>query len=382
MVNQSKLATIISWLVAGAQPPKSIDEIVEETALRLNDAGVAIDALVLNGLFIHPHFRGIQIRWTRKRGRSRETFTHDFMESHFFHKTSTFRVLETGRTQRFKFDDFDPAPDQAFEGGYKRSGITELVLLPLFNVDGSVTGVAEIGTKHPGGFTEDQFLALRRVQAPLARIKEYFTELFDKQITLATYVGEETSRKVLSGKIVLGDGETISAVVLFADIKGFTELSNARPSEEVLQVLNRFYAQIDAAVSRNNGEILKFMGDGVLVIFPTPDDLTAQEAAASAAVDSVALARQSLSDPKLEFRASLHIGEVFFGNIGSGNRLDFTAIGPTVNLASRMLEEASRREAGTVCSTEFKAIALGLSAEKIECDFRGFNAPIEIFVID
>ena len=191
---------------------------------------------------------------------------------------------------------------------------------------------------------------------------------------------------MLKGNIVLGGGETISAVVLFADITGFTRLSNELPSAEVLKTLNRFFAAIDVAVSQNNGEILKFMGDGVLAIFQTPDDLTAQESAASSALDAVAMARRALAKdddgPAVDFRAALHIGDVFFGNIGSGSRLDFTAIGPTVNLASRMLDAASAEDAGTVCSDAFQQVAISLNATPIERHFKGFNAPSTIYLVD
>ena len=168
--------------------------------------------------------------------------------------------------------------------------------------------------------------------------------------------GTDKSASCIGTKL-LGGGETISAVVLFADVIGFTRLSNELPSTEVLKTLNRFFAAIDAAVGPNNGEILKFMGDGVLAIFQTPDDLTAQEAAANSALDAVTQARKVLAEeddgPAVDFRAALHIGDVFFGNIGSGSRLDFTAIGPTVNLASRMLDAASADNAHTVCSDAF-----------------------------
>ncbi len=386
MVDHSKLASTISWLIAGAQPPKSIDQIVEECATRLLDVGVPVDALIVNGLFIHPQIRGIRTRWTSTKGLRQETYNRDYFDSNSFTKSAIGVCITTKRAIHYHFDANDPETTSDYRQEFLNAGFTGVLLLPLFNFDGTVTGCVEFGTKKDGGFDGDQITALRRIQSPIARMKEYFTERFDKQITLATYVGEETSKKVLNGKIVLGDGETISAVIMFADITGFTALSNTSRSEDVLKVLNHFYGAIDAAVSRNNGEILKFLGDGVLVIFPTPDDLTAQEAAASGAIDSVAQARKELAQddagPALEFRASLHIGEVFFGNIGSGNRLDFTAIGPSVNLASRMLDEASKRGAQTVCSNAFRQIALGITTHPVTCDFKGFDDPVEIYLMD
>jgi adenylate cyclase len=386
MINQQKLNAAFSWLIAGAQPAKSVDEIVEECALRLIEVGVPIDVLILNGLFIHPHTRGIQILWSKNRGRSRETFTHQFMDSNAFQDIETAKCIQTGRMARYPLDPATAPTGSEYLRGFEAAGYSEVFFMPLFNFDGSVTGAIEVGTRQPGGFDEDHILALRRMQAPLARLKENFTENYEKQITLATYVGEKTSRKVLNGNIILGGGETISAVLLFADLVGFTQLSNSSDSARVLKTLNTFFAAIDTAVGLNNGEILKFLGDGVLVIFQTPDDLSAQEAAASSAIEAVALVRKILAEdeacPDVEFRAALHIGDVFFGNIGSGNRLDFTAIGPAVNLASRMLDEASARDAKTVCSEGFRRVAIGLEAEPVESDLKGFDQTETIFVVE
>ncbi|MCV2888059.1 adenylate/guanylate cyclase domain-containing protein [Ruegeria aquimaris] len=386
MVDQVKLAAFSSWLMAGAQPPKPIEAVVEESAARLRAAGLPLDVLIVNGLFIHPDIRGIQIRWTARNGVRRVTFRHAYFETSDFAATPISRTIATGRSMRFELAHQDPGTDTAYAAAFRASGYTDILVLPLINFDGTISGCIEFATRALKGFSQEDITALRRVQAPLARMKEFFTERFDKQITLATYVGDATSRKVLSGQIVRGDGETISAVILFADIKGFTALSNRTASAEVLQVLNRFFDVIDTAVTRNNGEILKFLGDGVLVIFPTPDDLTAQEAAAQSAMAAVTEARETLAeqtDPsQIAFRAALHMGDVFFGNVGSRNRLDFTAIGPAVNLCARMLHEASSRDARTLCSAQFRTIAIGLTGTPFACEVAGFEEPVEFHVLD
>lgn len=386
MVDQVKLAAFSSWLMAGAQPPKPIEAVVEESAARLRAAGLPLDVLIVNGLFIHPDIRGIQIRWTARNGVRRVTFRHAYFESSDFAATPISRTIATGRSMRFELARQDPGTDTAYAAAFRASGYTDILVLPLINFDGTISGCIEFATRTAKGFTQEDITALRRVQAPLARMKEFFTERFDKQITLATYVGDATSRKVLSGQIVRGDGETISAVILFADIKGFTALSNRTASAEVLQVLNRFFDVIDTAVTRNNGEILKFLGDGVLVIFPTPDDLTAQEAAAQSAMAAVTEARETLAEQtgpsQIAFRAALHMGDVFFGNVGSRNRLDFTAIGPAVNLCARMLHEASSRDARTLCSAQFRTIAIGLTGTPFTCEVAGFEKPVEFHVLD
>lgn len=387
MIDQAKLAAAVNWLIAGAQPLTTIEEVTGECARRLVAAGVPVDAMVVNGMFIHPRIRGMQIRWSAKRGVRRVTYEHQYFTTHDFNVTPIARSIASARAIRVDLRaEADPAvADAAYRAAYRQAGYTDLVVLPLINFDGTTSGCMEFATQARAGFADAHVTALRRMQAPLARMKEYFTERFDKQITLATYVGEATSRKVLSGQIVRGEGETISAVVLFADIKGYTALSNRRDSAEVLQVLNRFFETVDQAVGRNNGEILKFLGDGVLVIFPTPDDLTAQEAAAESALNAVAEARAALGGgdgPALEFRAALHVGDLFFGNVGSRGRLDFTAIGPAVNLCSRMLHEASARDARTMCSDAFMQIALGAKGAPLTCAVAGFDEDVTFYGLD
>ncbi|TMV07671.1 adenylate/guanylate cyclase domain-containing protein [Ruegeria sediminis] len=385
MVSTAKIHSVCNWLIAGAQPPKGIEAVVEDCAHRLNEAGIGLDALIINGLFIHPRIRGIQTRWTRKGGVRRVTFLHEYFDTVDFKKTPIDGSISTKRSIRLRLAEAAKSADnfEAYKRNYKKAGYTDVLVLPLINFDGTVTGCVEFATQARNGFDDEQVTALRRVQSSLARMKEYFTERLDKQITLATYLGEATSQKVLSGKIVRGEGETISAVVLFADIKGYTQLSNSMESQDVLQLLNHFFSVIDDSVSRNNGEILKFLGDGALVIFPTPDDLTAQEAAADGALQAIAQAREAMAHehatPSPEFRAALHVGDIFYGNIGSRTRLDFTAIGPTINLCSRMLQEASRQNARTICSKQFMDISTIQTGNPVSCEVAGFDETVGFF---
>ncbi|MFC6639840.1 hypothetical protein GV827_20225 [Sulfitobacter sp. JBTF-M27] len=385
MVNTQKISSTINWLISGAQPAKRIEEIVEECARRLISAGVPLDAFLVDGIFLNAHVRGIRTIWSKGGGVRVQTMSRDFMDEGGFVETTQYACITTQRLIRFRFDDDDPEVASEQRNGLMAQKFTDFVYLPLFNFDGTVSGCIEAGTKASGGFTSDQITALRRMQAPVARMKEYFTERRDKQITLATYIGEKASRKVLSGSIGLGDGEKISAVVFFADIAGFTKISNELAFEDVLKVLSRFFAAITSAVGGNNGEILKFIGDGVLAIFQTPDDLTAQEEAAGAALEALEAVSTALTadeqNPKIRFRASLHLGDLFFGNVGSGDRLDFTAIGPTVNLASRMLEEAAKRNASVVCSRAFKDVIPDTTGKMVECEFKGFSGEREMFIL-
>lgn len=386
MVDQSELRAMIDWLVDGAPPPKDAEGLVAACSERLCLAGIPLEVVAINGFFVHPQIRGTRISWTAERGTKLKTFDHLYMRSPDFLDTPLADMLENPQEIRYRFNDSDPETSSRYRSAYKNLGYSDVILLPLVNTDGTVTGNVEAGTKKVGGFTEEQYDALCAVLKPIARLKEYYTERFDKRFTLSTYMGREMSQKVLKGEIVLGEGEIISAVILFADLSGFTTISNRLGYDEILSRLNTFFAAIGDAVTQRGGEILKFIGDGILVIFAVTDDLDVQRAASEEALASIIDARSKLqarySELTINFKASLHIGDFFFGNIGTNQRLDFTAIGPAVNFAARMLEEASSCKSGVVCSPEFLETTTKLKATQKLCRFRGFKQTQKIYMID
>ena len=257
-------------------------------------------------------------------------------------------------------------------------GYVEYILLPL-SLTHVTTCVFAVGTKRAGGFDDEEFRALRGLQAPMARVLEAELLNTNTAAVLSAYVGRNAGEMVMHGRILRGDLENIPAVILFADLKGFTSISNVQPAEEVIAALNKFFDSLDGPIRGNGGEVLKLIGDGLLAIFPTPDDLTAQEAAAIAALSAVDDARAALAGSELDFRAALHVGDIQYGNIGSANRLDFTAIGPTVNLAARMLGAADDKGADTVCSIEFAALIPVRTEALGESFFKGFKEPQAMF---
>ena len=374
-----------TWLVAGAPPPRSFDGFMTEFANRLLRLKMPIDALAFYSKHIHPMFPGNEVVWSGKRGIRRGTYAHDHIASLGYTETPFGQAIENARVYRYDLSVPATEPEADVLGVYRRANYTDLVVLPLFDVDGVVNKCMGYATRAEGGFTEHNVTMMRRLQAPLARICQHFTDKSDQTVSLETYLGRGIGQKILEGQILRGEGETISAVLLFVDLVGFTSFSNTTDNRDVINRLNMFFENIAASVEPNNGEILKFIGDGALVIFPVPDDLTAQEAAARDALSSVQEARKALRstavDQQFEFRAALHLGDIFYGNIGSSDRLDFTAIGPAVNLASRLLQEAARLDAKTVCSREFYEIAELQECEETVCDLKGFGEPVSVFRI-
>jgi adenylate cyclase len=203
---------------------------------------------------------------------------------------------------------------------------------------------------------------------------------------LGTYVGRSTAGRILEGRVRRGDIERIHAVILLSDLRGFTALSDRLPGDRVLGLLNGYFDALVPAIEGQGGEVLKFIGDGLLAIFPVATEPAAASsaaltavAAAQAALAEFNAARRAQGEAELRYGMALHRGEVLYGNIGSSGRLDFTAIGPAVNLTARL--ETLARDLGrdVVLSAAFaEHCQSGLTALG-RFELRGFRNPVEVF---
>ena len=206
---------------------------------------------------------------------------------------------------------------------------------------------------------------------------------------LEAYLGRRGAAQVLAGRSRRETGETIRAVLLFADLRGFTELSESMAPEAVVAALDAWFDRIAGAVHAFGGEVLKFIGDGVLAIFPIgeqPPALACDAAlravgAAKAGMAHLADARRRQGLPSLHFGLALHLGEMLWGNVGTADRLDFTAIGPAVNLVSR-LEGLCRPLGRSVLVTGAVAAETATALVLLgEHRLRGIAAPCAVFTL-
>ncbi|KRR19920.1 adenylate/guanylate cyclase domain-containing protein [Bradyrhizobium retamae] len=227
--------------------------------------------------------------------------------------------------------------------------------------------------------------AARFAAAPLAALSARATVT----AALEAYLGKRSAARVLTGPLRREVGETIRAALLFADLRGFTALSEAEPPAAVIAALGAWFDCIAGAVHAFGGEVLKFIGDGVLAIFPvtglSPRDAcdAALRAVASAQAGMAHLgdARREQGLPPLSFGVALHLGEILWGNVGAADRLDFTAIGPAVNLVSR-LEGLCRPLGRTVLISG--ALAAETTANLIPLGthvLRGIASPCAVYTV-
>jgi adenylate cyclase len=244
----------------------------------------------------------------------------------------------------------------------RAAGGTDYFLYPLPAI-GQVSHRVSFATKRPGGFTEDQLQLFRDTAGLLALAMEIQVNRLITENLMAVYLGILPAQKVLAGKIKPGDVDAISSAIWFSDLRGYTDLSQTTQSATLIDWLNQYFETISQPIIENGGEILKYMGDAVLAIFPVENGdakKAAAEALAAAEAANAALAvmnekRLASSHPAIRHGIALHIGDVQYGNIGANRRLDFTVIGPAVNKASRIEGLCKETKRELLFSSDFAA---------------------------
>jgi adenylate cyclase len=203
---------------------------------------------------------------------------------------------------------------------------------------------------------------------------------------LETYVGTHAGELILAGATRRGSGTTVRAAIMICDLRDFTRISDNWPRDDVIGLLNDYFDAMSEPIVRHGGEILKFIGDGLLAIFP----LSAPGACANL-LRAVSEARQAMAAlnerngsngrVSLNYGIGVHVGDVMYGNIGSRARLDFTVIGPAVNMASRLETLTKQLGRTVILSRAFAdAVAGEFELERIgEHPVRGFSEPVELF---
>jgi adenylate cyclase len=273
----------------------------------------------------------------------------------------------------------------------RSEGYTDYVVHSVPFADGSRKALS-LATQRAGGFDADELRLFEAMIPAVAFNLEVQALRRTARTLLDTYVGQQSGGRVLEGQIQRGTGETIRAVIWLCDLRGFTNLSEALSREVLIDLLNCYFGPMCDAVASQGGEILKFIGDAMLAIFPIGQD-TANDTAKTcqAALIAAERAQAALREenerrgraglPRIEYGLALHLGDVMYGNIGSDTRLDFTVIGPAVNLTARI--ESMCRELGRqlLLSSEFVK-AGGIAAKSVGTfALKGVGADQEIFVL-
>jgi len=321
-------------------------------ARKLLEIGIPVERISLSQRRLHPQFAARNLIWNRDAGGTIQVDREYGIQLLPDYLSSPIRRIYEEEVTFIRRRLLDPACPIDFPilRELREKGATDYFVLPVKFLS-QRPGAITFTTHAPAGFSECDLQKLEQAVLPLSAALELIQTRETARGLLDVYVGPQAGSHVLSGEIRRGQGETIDAVLFFSDLRSFTSLSNAYPTDEVIGLLNRYFDLLGGPIQQHGGEILKFIGDAVLAIFPVTNGHTdphrAAERAMTAAQESwhgLTLFNQQMVNagtPALRAGFSLHRGPVVYGNVGAAARLDFTVIGPAVNLVTR-LDELTR----------------------------------------
>jgi adenylate cyclase len=374
-MNDAPATEVGAWVTAAGLAGATEPDLLRGFCERAVAAGLPLARAIVLIDTLHPVHEGRVFHWSRdpvpdertvvEYGRTIEGSEHaaSWRRSPFFH------LLETGGSAlRHRLARSDPADFAIFEELRAQGQTDYLALVHRFTGDGVIGEMDCIcsswSTDAPSGFADGQVEALTGRLVPALALAVKCASLARIAGTLVeTYLGRDAGRRVLSGRIARAVADRIGAVLWFSDLRGFTGITDTAPPEQVIPLLNDYAEAVISAVHEAGGDVLKLIGDGALAIFKADDPVRACQSALAAEarmrerVAALNARRAAAGLPVTGVYLGLHVGEVFYGNIGSAERLDFTVIGPAVNEASRIAAMCRSVEQDVLLSTAFAAAA-------------------------
>jgi len=385
---RDSLDGVAEWLVGPARRIASGARAFDEFAWRMLATGLPLLRVTMHSGTLHPQYLGATFVWWRTTGQTVQTLiAHEVTDLIRHEENPVWRVVVGGETLRRRIDVADAVLDFPILHDLKAQGATDYLALPLPSAHTRNYMVSYV-TDRPGGFRESEIAELTKLSQRLPVLADMYNQRSIASNVLNAYLGAKTGQRVLAGQIRRGTGEEISAVLWSSDLRAFTARSDRLPGERMIALLNALFDAQAKTIREHGGEILKFIGDGLLAIFPIETPGAAAEAARhalEAAVEALAAVRglggepAAAGEPPLEIVVALHAGTVIYGNIGAADRLDFTVIGPAVNLVSRVEAVAKTLNLPIVVSDEFARAYGGPLRSLGTHQLRGLAAPHELF---
>jgi adenylate cyclase len=372
---------VIEWLSGDECHELDDAGLIAGLGRRLRAAGLPLDRLTLHLRTLHPEIVGRTTAWAPNEPieiHDRENWVET---SSAFVGSPLMQVMETREAIVVRLADIVGAEWTQMDV-FRARRLVELIIVPLCTSAGPVSA-ASFCTARPGGFTPCEREALDRIVPALRTACELRTLRKVELTLLDTYIGANTAQRILAGHIRRGETESLEAALMLCDLRGFTELSNRLPTRRVIELLDDYFDRVVPPIVAAGGEVLKFMGDAVLAFFHRGDATAAAIAALEGARGALAaLAAFTPPDATLSAGIALHYGTVSYGNIGSGRRLDFTVIGPDVNLVSRIASVCSATGSPLLLSREFATMIGPQPVQSFGCHrLRGFADPVELYTL-
>lgn len=344
---------LVPWLLRTAADSKDPANLVRDLALQMRAAGISVGRLWLFMRTLHPE--SVSTRYGWRLGEPEMDIMaapHEILESEAYIRSPLYPIFQGAGGVRRRLDIENPVLDFPILEELHEEGMTDYVAMPLMFSDGRISALT-LASDRAGGFSTQSLGHLYEILPVFGRLVEVHAQRQNALNVLNTYLGRQTGERVLQGLIKRGDGEPVHAVIWFCDLRDSTALADSMSQQDFLALLNQFLECMAGAVLDQGGEVLRFIGDAVLAIFPIghPDQKRAggcekTRSACKAAVAAVIDARRRVAEVNAQRTATgrtplgwgvgLHLGDVTYGNIGTPSRLEFTVIGAAANEAARI----------------------------------------------
>jgi len=399
--------SICEWLLDQALGEVDISTIVQSTAERLQDGGIPVARISMGRAVLHPTIALVDMQWSVDTGRvetstvSRKSITADWLDTV---RRSPFADLAGGKVDYVSADLKNPADVERYEIFDKlaKEGLTGYVAyFRKFGRDQDIWtsldlylrgAVVSFATRRFSGFSQDDVDGLQRLVTALCICARVDSDRFLTNEVLAAYLGRTSSKQVLGGHVMRGDGKEIDCAILYSDLFGSVAMSQSLDTSAYLDAVNSYFDCTINAITEHGGEVLKLIGDGVLAIFPFDEKNKPKQNMCSAALASareafaraeyVNAGRKSGNLPEIKFGVSLHIGTVIYGNVGTEKRLDFTATGQAVGLAARVEALTRQLKEPLLATTDFADACTEQAIELPDQNIRGFDETIRLVKYD
>lgn len=400
-MKDADIVRIAGWVVRRGLAGVAEEDLLREFCEKCRAAGLPLSRGLALIDTLHPVHEGRVFRWRDDEsndaamveyGRSDQgAAAETWQRSPFYH------LLQTGEEELRRRIGFGEAADFPAIQEMKDAGHTDyLVFVHRFADDNTIGEMDCVYsswiTRHPEGFTDANMMALRRLVPPLALAIKAGALARVAGTLVEVYLGRDAGMRVLGGRISRGVADRIDAVLWFSDLRGYTTITDTASPDEVLPLLNDYAEAVITAVQQAGGEVLKLIGDGTLAIFRADDPAKASAKALRAEADMRKRVQALNERRRAEERAvtsvylGLHIGEVFYGNVGSIDRLDFTVVGPAVNETSRVASMCRSVDRPVLVSTAFaEALPPADRARLVSVGrfaLRGVGRAQELFTLD
>ena len=384
---------IIDWLIGPGRQLCSACELTAQLSQRFVASGVSLSRMRLTLRTLHPLVLGSTYTWWAERAQVEiHSPPHSIRESPDYRGSPVEYVQATGRRIRCRLDSLAACQGRhPLLADLYRQGVRDYVAFPLYQVHNQSYTAWILATNADEGFAAPELDRFERIAGFLAPVVEVLSLDSSAKALLEVYLGKRSGHRVLQGQIHRGDGELIEAVIWYCDLRDFTAISESLEPRQLLALLNVYFELLKEAVAASGGEVMRFIGDAMLIIFPIDTQRSAQQLcravlqAAEQAHREVAEENRYLSDvdlPPIRYGVGLDIGPVLYGNVGARDRLDFTVMGRAVNRAARLQELTKQGPHPIVLSAEFAACAGENFGQGERVQLKGIAEPVLTYGYD